>query len=123
MKITEGLWNAKLLQSGSVVYMMSSLMGSIGDNGSGNVYGYRMSKAALNMLTKSLAMNLKEHDVSVIALHHGYVATDMTSQWGGGQSPSEAAEKLVKVIESSSGAGISMTGKFLSYNNGKEETW
>ena len=45
MKITEGLCNAKLLQSGSVVYMMSSLMGSIGDNGSGNVYGYRMSKA------------------------------------------------------------------------------
>ena len=44
-------------------------MGSIGDNGSGGYYGYRMSKAALNAAGKSLAIDLAPAGVSVAILH------------------------------------------------------
>mgnify|MGYP003312558710 CR=1 FL=1 len=57
-------------------------MGSIGDNGSGRDYGYRMSKAAQNMLTCTLARDLLREGVIVIAIHPGIVATKMTGHSG-----------------------------------------
>ena len=53
-------------------------MGSIGDNGSGGYYGYRMSKAALNAAGMSLARDLAADGIAVAILHPGYVRTDMT---------------------------------------------
>jgi NAD(P)-dependent dehydrogenase (short-subunit alcohol dehydrogenase family) len=47
LRITTGLLDN--LQAGSKVFIVSSLMGSIGDNTSGSFYGYRISKAAVNM--------------------------------------------------------------------------
>lgn len=56
---------------------ITSLMGSIADNGSGNAYGYRMSKAALNMATKGLSVDLRGDGIVVLALHPGWVKTAM----------------------------------------------
>ncbi|ETL94830.1 hypothetical protein L917_07297, partial [Phytophthora nicotianae] len=45
-------------------------------------YGYTTSKAALNMITRSLAMDLREHGVAVVTVNPGYVDTDMTHHQG-----------------------------------------
>ena len=50
------------------VYMQ---MGSMEDNTSGGSYAYRASKAALNAVTKSLALDLKEKGITVALLHPG----------------------------------------------------
>ena len=88
----------KRLRRGGRLANISSLLGSIGDNGSGGDYGYRMSKAAQNMLTANLAIDLAEDGVIVAALHPGIVATGMT---GGAGDPADAvARDLLAAIAS-----------------------
>jgi NAD(P)-dependent dehydrogenase (short-subunit alcohol dehydrogenase family) len=70
------------LSTGSKVFIVTSRMGSIEDNSSGGYYGYRMSKAAVNIAGKSLSIDLKPDGIGVFQLHPGYVATDMTSHHG-----------------------------------------
>ncbi len=60
-----------------LIAMLSSKMGSIDDNGSGGGYIYRSSKTALNQVVKSLSIDLAGHGISVVALHPGWVQTDM----------------------------------------------
>jgi len=76
------------LERGSRVGIVSSRMGSIGDNRSGGFYGYRMSKAAANMAGVNLALDLADRGIAVMLLHPGMVATDMTGHRG---IPIEAA--------------------------------
>ncbi|HEX7719509.1 MAG TPA: SDR family oxidoreductase, partial [Woeseiaceae bacterium] len=85
------------LSKGSKVAIVTSRVGSIDDNESGNNYGYRMSKAAANMAGVNLHHDLAPRGVSVILLHPGYVATDMTS--GNGISPEQAARGLIERID------------------------
>ena len=70
------------LVRGAKVGLITSRMGSIDDNGSGGAYGYRMSKAALNMAGKSLAVDLKPAGVAVAILHPGMVKTDLAGSHG-----------------------------------------
>lgn len=65
-----------------VIANMSSKMGSSGDNTSGSCYAYRAAKAALVIVSKSMAIDLAPRGVRVIALHPGWVRTDMTDQNG-----------------------------------------
>ncbi len=60
-----------------LIAMLSSKMGSIDDNGSGGGYIYRSSKTALNQVVKSLSIDLADRGISVVALHPGWVQTDM----------------------------------------------
>ncbi len=85
------------LHEGSKVAIITSRVGSIEDNASGDNYGYRMSKAAANMAGVNLHLDLAPRGVSVILLHPGYVATDMTA--GNGVSPVQAAQGLVARID------------------------
>lgn len=86
------------LRRGSKVALITSRMGSIGDNTSGGGYGYRMSKAALNMAGKSLAEDLKSDGILVAILHPGMVKTDMIG--GHGQvEPADAAKGLLARID------------------------
>jgi NAD(P)-dependent dehydrogenase (short-subunit alcohol dehydrogenase family) len=86
------------LAKGSKVALITSRMGSIDDNTSGGGYGYRMSKAALNMAGKSLAVDLKGAGIAVAILHPGMVRTEMIG--GRGQvEPSEAAKGLLSRID------------------------
>jgi NAD(P)-dependent dehydrogenase (short-subunit alcohol dehydrogenase family) len=86
------------LVKGSKVALVTSRMGSIDDNSSGGGYGYRMSKAALNMAGKSLAVDLKGAGIAVAILHPGMVRTEMIG--GRGQvEPSEAARGLLARID------------------------
>jgi len=81
------------LSSGSKVGIVTSRMGSVADNSSGGYYGYRMSKAAVNMAGMSLAKDLQGRGVAVALLHPGMVATEMTGLRG--IAPSEAASGLI----------------------------
>lgn len=86
------------LRKGAKIALVTSRMGSIGDNGSGGYYGYRMSKAALNAAGVSLARDLKGRGIAVAILHPGYVRTDMTGNQGG-IAPSDAAKQLLERID------------------------
>jgi NAD(P)-dependent dehydrogenase (short-subunit alcohol dehydrogenase family) len=70
------------LAAGARIAFVTSRMGSIGDNTSGGNYGYRMSKAALNMAARSLALDLAPRGIGVAVLHPGFVQTDMVGGRG-----------------------------------------
>jgi NAD(P)-dependent dehydrogenase (short-subunit alcohol dehydrogenase family) len=70
------------LSAGSKIFVITSSMGSIEENTSGAYYGYRMSKAAVNMAVKSLSVDLASREIGAFLLHPGYVATDMTEHQG-----------------------------------------
>jgi NAD(P)-dependent dehydrogenase (short-subunit alcohol dehydrogenase family) len=86
------------LRKGSKVGLITSRMGSIGDNTSGGHYGYRMSKAALNIAGVSLARDLAAAGVAVAILHPGMVKTEMIG--GHGQvEPLDAARGLIARLD------------------------
>ncbi len=90
------------LAGGSKVGIVTSRMGSIGDNGSGRMYSYRMSKAAANMLGVNLHHELKPRGVHVVLLHPGTVATQMTRgarRWDHFTKPAEAAAGLATQLD------------------------
>ena len=88
----------KYLDQGSKVVNISSAVGSIAENASSNVYGYRASKAALNMVTKNLELDLKGKGIAVLALHPGYIQTNMT-RGKGDMGPEESVARMAKIIE------------------------
>jgi NAD(P)-dependent dehydrogenase (short-subunit alcohol dehydrogenase family) len=96
LKVTEAL--LPLLDKGSKVAIITSRMGSMADNDSGGQYGYRMSKAAVNMAGTSLAVDLKPKGIAVALLHPGYVKTDMTGG-NGLVDTSHSAKGLLSRIE------------------------
>lgn len=109
MRVTKCFLPLLAKVSSPVIVNITSLMGSISDNGSGGSYSYRMSKAALNMFTKSLAIELP--NAVVLSLHPGWVKTDM----GGDRAPvstSDSAAGLLKVIRK---ASTKESGQFFSY--------
>lgn len=86
------------LVAGSKLVILTSRMGSIADNGSGGYYGYRASKAAVNAIGRSLAIDLRAQGVAVALLHPGFVRTDMTGGRGD-VSAEEAARNLIARID------------------------
>ena len=87
------------LRNGSKLILMTSRMGSIDDNSSGGSYGYRMSKVALNMAGKSLAIDLQSRGIAVAILHPGLVRTRMVNFNPQGISPAEAVLGLLARID------------------------
>ena len=84
---------------------ISAKVGSIGDNRLGGWYSYRSSKAALNMLTKTLSLELKQRKVpaGVLAIHPGTVATPLSDPYVNSKSdtrltPSQSADAILKVV-------------------------
>ena len=86
------------VKEGGRIGLVTSRMGSMEDNTSGGYYGYRASKAALNAIGKSLALDLAPRNIAVVLLHPGYVATDMVGG-SGDVSPEQAARQLIARID------------------------
>ncbi|MDO8926473.1 MAG: SDR family oxidoreductase [Sideroxyarcus sp.] len=101
-----------------LIVTITSQMGSVDDNGSGGSYLYRSSKAAANMVVKSLAIDLKDKGITSVAFNPGWVKTDM-----GGPNAMIAVEQSVsdmrKVI---AGLTPADTGKFIG-NDGLVIPW
>jgi NAD(P)-dependent dehydrogenase (short-subunit alcohol dehydrogenase family) len=106
------------LNQGAKVAIVTSRMGSIGDNTSGSHYGYRMSKAAVNMAGASLAQDLSPKGISVVLLHPGYVKTDMTGH-SGMIDTAESAEGLLTRIDELT---LESSGEF-RHMNGEQLPW
>jgi len=109
------------------IAVVSSRVGSMGDNSSGGAYSYRSSKAAVNALFKSMSVDLKEKNVPVIILHPGIVKTNLDPRWKeegksdmqGAVEPEQAASELWRVLMSK---GLESTGRFY-HRNGEELPW
>jgi NAD(P)-dependent dehydrogenase (short-subunit alcohol dehydrogenase family) len=106
------------LGRGSKIALTTSRMGSIGDNGSGGYYGYRMSKAALNAAGMSLARDLRQAGIAVAILHPGFVRTEMTEHTGNVE-PAEAAGQLVARVDALT---LETSGSFW-HANGQTLPW
>ncbi|EGZ25904.1 hypothetical protein PHYSODRAFT_345045 [Phytophthora sojae] len=94
-------------------------MGSITDNGSGGYYGYRASKTALNMLTKSLAVDLEKEKIGCLLLHPGYVNTAMVG-FTGSVSSEDSVKGLTKIIAR---AKIEDSAKMFHFEKGDVLPW
>jgi NAD(P)-dependent dehydrogenase (short-subunit alcohol dehydrogenase family) len=105
------------LGMGSKLALITSRMGSIDDNGSGGYYGYRMSKTALNMAGRSLAIDLRPRGIAVAILHPGMVATRMVGF--SGIPPAEAATGLLARIDALT---LESSGRFW-HANGEQLPW
>lgn len=97
---------------------LSSKMGSIDDNGSGESYSYRTSKAAVNMVMKSLSIDLKPYGISVVTLHPGWVQTDM----GGSNALINTQTSVTGMRKVIADLNLSNTGKFIAYD-GQAINW
>ena len=107
------------LSKSAKIALISSRMGSIDDNSSGGSYGYRMSKVALCMAGKSLAIDLKSQDISVAILHPGLVSTRMTGFTSNGIHPQESVKGLIQRIDELT---LDNTGTFW-HSNGEILPW
>jgi NAD(P)-dependent dehydrogenase (short-subunit alcohol dehydrogenase family) len=105
------------LREGSRVAILTSLMGSMADNGSGGQYGYRMSKAAVNAAGVSLARDLAPRGIPVVLLHPGMVATEMTG--GRGIDVTTSVSGLLARLDSLS---LEESGTFW-HTDGRELPW
>lgn len=106
------------LGNGAKIALITSRMGSVEDNTSGAYYGYRASKAALNAIGKSLAIDLAPRGIAVVLLHPGYVATDMVGGTGD-VTPAQAAKQLIDRIDALAPQG---SGTFV-HANGSPLPW
>jgi len=117
-KMSEMFINQIARSQHKTIVTISSQMGSVEDNSSGGSYLYRSSKAAVNMVVKSLAIDLKPRGIKVVVFHPGWVKTDM-----GGPNAMISVEQSVSGIRKVIGSlTLADSGKFLTYN-GRKLPW
>ncbi|MHA2289626.1 MAG: SDR family oxidoreductase [Promethearchaeota archaeon] len=97
---------------------ISSQNGSISRRLVGGKYSYAASKAALNMITKILSNDLKKEGIVSIAIHPGWILTDM----GGPDAPLKKEEPISQIIDLIEKCDLSNSGKFLDWE-GNEVPW
>ena len=110
--LTQKLYKNLLNGNGKKLIYVSSKMGSIEDNLGGSSYVYRSSKTALNQVVKTLSVDLGPKGFTVIAVHPGWVQTDM----GGPNAlidTKTSVSGLIEVIQKLKGSD---NGKFLNYD-------
>ena len=101
-----------------LIATVTSGMGSIADNTSGGAFAYRSSKAAVNMVIRSLAIDLAPRGITCVVVNPGWVRTDM----GGSHAtltPAESVNRLKDLIET---LGPAQSGKFFNHD-GREYPW
>jgi NAD(P)-dependent dehydrogenase (short-subunit alcohol dehydrogenase family) len=118
VRLAGAFWQAVAASDRRTIVNVSSQIGSIGDNASGGHYAYRSSKAALNMVTRNLAIELKGKGIVAVAVHPGWVETDM----GGPNAtltPEESVAALRRIVD---GLTLEQSGRFFSWQ-GHELPW
>jgi NAD(P)-dependent dehydrogenase (short-subunit alcohol dehydrogenase family) len=118
LKLAEALADNVARSTRRVMAFQSSLMGSIGDNGSGGHYEYRIAKNALNMIARSISVDLRPRGVIAVALHPGWARTRM----GGANAPvplETSVSGQQRLLDALTQAD---NGRFFNYD-GKELPW
>lgn len=106
----------KNVVNGGRVIILGSIMGSISRTHETDFPSYRISKAGLHMYAKLLSLQLADRNISVVALHPGWVKTDM----GGQDAPKTAAKAADELFTLATTQNIN-TGTF--WNETVEEAW
>ncbi|MGZ8257784.1 MAG: SDR family oxidoreductase [Methylotenera sp.] len=100
------------------IVTLSSKMGSLDDNASGGSYIYRTSKTAVNMVMKSLSIDLKPNGIAVVTLHPGWVQTDM----GGPNGLIDTQTSVTGLRKVIANLALANSGKFIAFD-GEEIAW
>jgi NAD(P)-dependent dehydrogenase (short-subunit alcohol dehydrogenase family) len=118
MRVSEAFVDHVARSDRKLVVTLTSGMGSLADNTSGGSIAYRSSKAAVNMVMRSLAVDLAPRGITCVVVNPGWVQTDM----GGANAtltPAESVTALRGLIDT---LGPAQSGKFFNYD-GREYAW
>jgi NAD(P)-dependent dehydrogenase (short-subunit alcohol dehydrogenase family) len=118
MRVSEAFVDHVARSERKLIVTLTSGMGSLADNTSGGSIAYRSSKAAVNMVMRSLAHDLAPFGITCVVVNPGWVRTDM----GGPHAtltPTESVMMLRRLIET---LGPAQSGKFFNYD-GREYPW
>ncbi len=118
MRVSEAFVDHVARSDRKLIVTITSGMGSLTDNISGGSIAYRSSKAAVNMVMRSLAIDLAPRGISCVLVNPGWVRTDMGGA-GATLSPAESVAALRRLIET---LGPAQSGKFFHYD-GREYAW
>ena len=118
MRVTRALLPNLRAGDGKQIVHISSGLGSIEENTDGGFYGYRESKAALNMFNRSLASNYKDEGFTCVVMSPGWVRTDM----GGPEATLSVEESIAGMKKVIDGLTTDDTGSFQSWD-GKNRLW
>lgn len=118
MRVMQAVVPVMAGSSMKLVINVSSLMGSMADNRSGGAYIYRASKAALNAVTRSAAMDLADRGFCCVAMHPGWAKTDM----GGERAPLEVSQSAACLFAMIKSLTPRDNGRFLAFD-GRELPW
>lgn len=110
--ITSALLASLRASKGRTVVQITSQLASIANNTGGSTYAYRGSKAALNMLNRSLANELRPEGFTCVAIHPGWVRTDM----GGPNADITVEHSVAEMLRVIDGLTPAASGTFLNYD-------
>ena len=118
MKMSELFVEQLAMGQSKIIACLSSKMASMEDNSSGGSYIYRSSKAALNAVVKSLSIDLADKAIKCVALHPGWVKTDM----GGPNAEISTKESVTKIFETLLVLKAKDSGRFIDID-GSDIPW
>ena len=118
MRVSEAFVEHVARSARKLIVTLTSGMGSITDNTSGGSIAYRSSKAAVNMVIRSLAVDLASRGITCVVVNPGWVQTDMGGP-NANLTPSESVSRLRSLIES---LGPTHSGKFFNHD-GRQYAW
>jgi NAD(P)-dependent dehydrogenase (short-subunit alcohol dehydrogenase family) len=118
MRVCEALVENVAASDQRKIVALTSSAGSIGANVGGNQYGYRASKAGLNSIIKSMAVNLADRGIATLTVHPGLVKTDMGGRFGTIDVDTSARG----IIDRINTLSPESSGRFLRYD-GEQIPW
>jgi NAD(P)-dependent dehydrogenase (short-subunit alcohol dehydrogenase family) len=118
MRVSEAFVDHVARSERKLIVTLTSGMGSLADNTSGGSIAYRSSKAAVNMVMRSLAIDLAPRGITCVVVNPGWVQTDM----GGTNATLTRAESVTALRRLIETLGPAQSGKFFNYD-GREYAW
>jgi NAD(P)-dependent dehydrogenase (short-subunit alcohol dehydrogenase family) len=115
LRVARALLPALRSGSGKKIVHLTSKMGSIADNHSGGWVAYRMSKAALNMASRCLAIELRPQKILSVVVHPGWVKTDM----GGAGASISTSESVAGLVRLTDALTPEQSGRFFDFRGGE----
>jgi NAD(P)-dependent dehydrogenase (short-subunit alcohol dehydrogenase family) len=118
LRVSEAFVDHVARSGRKLIVTLTSGMGSIADNTSGGSFAYRTSKAAVNMVMRSLAVDLAPRGITCVVVNPGWVQTDMGGS-NANLTPTESITRLRRLLDN---LGPAQSGKFFNHD-GREYAW
>jgi NAD(P)-dependent dehydrogenase (short-subunit alcohol dehydrogenase family) len=118
MKMAEAFVENVAASAQKKIVTLSSLIASIGSNNLGGLYAYRSTKAAVNAIMKSMALDLARRGIVAVPVHPGWAATDL----GGPNAPVRPQHSVAGLRQVIAGLTKEKSGRFWQFD-GKELPW